>query len=185
MSDTTTMAQHITRTHGFKHMQGNPEYREEEKSCHLCQGRDFDVSKAGFTLAITNDVDDEWIDPNFRFIEKCEYGENRENFQKAPEGFESGCECKSDIACAVEGCFCLADLDEENIINPQYRNAYYTAGPRKSLLREELLETSSDEIYECSDLCSCTKDCPNRVVGRGREFNIEIFRTKDGRGWGT
>jgi histone-lysine N-methyltransferase SUV39H len=173
---------HITRTHGFKHMQGNPEYREEEKKCHLCQVRNFDVSKAGFIIAITNDVDDEWIEPDFRFIENCEYGKG---VQKAAEGFSSGCECTSNIDCALEECACLEDLDPENIINPQYRNAYYTAGPRKGLLREELLETSSDEIYECSDLCMCSKDCPNRIVGRGREFNIEIFRTNDGRGWGT
>ncbi|KAG6105625.1 Histone-lysine N-methyltransferase, H3 lysine-9 specific dim-5 [Claviceps sp. LM219 group G6] len=38
-------------------------------------------------------------------------------------------------------------------------------------------------IYECHQGCCCTRDCPNRVVERGRTVPLQIFRTDD-RGWG-
>lgn len=165
-------------------MQKNPKYAEEEQRCHFCQFRAFAIAQPPhcYTMAITNDVDDEWISMDFRFIDRCVLGKGvKESF--AGEDFRSGCECEEDENCAKD-CDCLSDLDEENIINSEFSNAYYSAGPRKGLLREEILELSSDEIYECSDLCACSPDCPNRVVGRGRKFNIEVFKTNDGRGFG-
>ncbi|KAN0117193.1 SET domain containing protein [Hyaloscypha variabilis] len=165
-------------------MEGKKEFAEEERRCHFCQIRAFAIAQKPhcYTLAITNDVDDEWISLDFRFIEKCVLGQGVKE-SLAPHGYRVGCECKRDEDCATQ-CLCLDDLDPDNIINPKYKNAYYTAGERKGLLRYEILELSSDEIYECSDLCGCSMDCPNRVVGRGRKFNIEIFKTKDGRGFG-
>ncbi len=163
-------------------MQNKPKYAEEEERCHFCQFRAFAVAKDGFKMAITNDVDDALIDPNFRFIDKSVYGAGVEKSLAEP-GFQAGCACQTDSDCAHD-CDCLGDLDEDNIVNPNFKNAYYTAGPRKGLLREELLQVSGDEIYECSDLCSCSKNCPNRVVGRGRRVDIEVFRTNDGRGFG-
>jgi [histone H3]-lysine9 N-trimethyltransferase SUV39H len=167
--------------HLWYHMLNNPEYAEEERTCHRCQLREFSLEPR-VTASITNKIDGEWMSPNFRFIEKCVLGEGVEK-SLAEDGFRTGCECKEDTQCAKD-CECLTDLDEDNIINPTFKNAYYSAGRRKGLLREEILELSSDEIYECSDLCSCSINCPNRVVGRGRQFNIEIFKTKD-RGFGT
>ncbi|KAG5953538.1 Histone-lysine N-methyltransferase, H3 lysine-9 specific dim-5 [Claviceps arundinis] len=34
-------------------------------------------------------------------------------------------------------------------------------------------------IYECHQGCCCTRDCPNRVVERGRTVPLQIFRTDD------
>lgn len=39
-------------------------------------------------------------------------------------------------------------------------------------------------IYECNKRCSCNMDCINRVVQRGTEMKLCIFRTSNGRGWG-
>lgn len=39
-------------------------------------------------------------------------------------------------------------------------------------------------IYECNSKCSCPPECPNRVVQRGRQHKLNIFKTHDGRGWG-
>jgi hypothetical protein len=178
------MGTYMITSHGWNHMEGKKEFAEEERRCHFCQIRAFAIAQKPhcYTLAITNDVDDEWISLDFRFIEKCVLGQGVKE-SLAPHGYRVGCECKRDEDCATQ-CLCLDDLDPDNIINPKYKNAYYTAGERKGLLRYEILELSSDEIYECSDLCGCSMDCPNRVVGRGRKFNIEIFKTKDGRGFG-
>ena len=39
-------------------------------------------------------------------------------------------------------------------------------------------------IYECNSRCRCGYDCPNRVVQKGIRYDLCIFRTDDGRGWG-
>lgn len=39
-------------------------------------------------------------------------------------------------------------------------------------------------IYECNKRCTCDMNCPNRVVQRGTDVELCIFRTDDGRGWG-
>jgi len=123
------------------------------------------------------------IPSNFKFIDKSVLGTGVAA-QMSGREFQTGCSCESDADCAKDECGCLDDLDDSTIINPEYKNAYYSSGKRKGLLRQELLELSSDEIYECSDLCNCSKDCPNRVVGRGRQFDLEVFKTDNGRGWG-
>ncbi|KAF2631938.1 SET domain-containing protein [Macroventuria anomochaeta] len=39
-------------------------------------------------------------------------------------------------------------------------------------------------IYECNDRCRCGADCRNKNVQFGRKVEVEIFKTKSGRGWG-
>ncbi|XP_063707035.1 histone-lysine N-methyltransferase SUV39H1-A [Culicoides brevitarsis] len=39
-------------------------------------------------------------------------------------------------------------------------------------------------IYECNSKCACSADCHNRVIQRGRQHKLIIFKTPDGRGWG-
>lgn len=39
-------------------------------------------------------------------------------------------------------------------------------------------------IYECNTKCKCKSDCPNRVVQKGRQHKLAIFRTDNGCGWG-
>ncbi|CAO1638825.1 unnamed protein product [Sympodiomycopsis kandeliae] len=38
-------------------------------------------------------------------------------------------------------------------------------------------------IFECTDACGCDEDCPNRVVQKGRQVPLEVFKTKNC-GWG-
>lgn len=62
--------------------------------------------------------------------------------------------------------------------------AYHSRGAKAGLLRGSKLP-SRDPIYECHDGCRCEKAaCPNRVVERGRQVPLQIFRTDNGRGWG-
>ncbi len=49
-------------------------------------------------------------------------------------------------------------------------------------MRSKILE-SKLPIYECHAECGCGIDCPNRVVERGRQVPLQIFRTES-RGWG-
>lgn len=39
-------------------------------------------------------------------------------------------------------------------------------------------------IYECNKRCTCDMSCSNRVVQRGTNTQLCIFRTDNGRGWG-
>lgn len=127
--------------------------------------------------------------------------------EPAEDSFRSGCSCESDAACQYMGCLCLADLDDQessssgdddeeaavvqgaNGEKPPGKKkerrkayAYHTHGVKRGLLRSKMLN-SKEPLYECHAGCSCSKDCPNRVVERGRTIPLQIFRTED-RGWG-
>jgi histone-lysine N-methyltransferase SUV39H len=74
------------------------------------------------------------------------------------------------------------DLEEE-LGTDRKISVYHGSGERKECLRGKVLE-SRHPIYECHASCACSVDCKNRVVERGRKIPLQIFRTKDGRGWG-
>lgn len=64
------------------------------------------------------------------------------------------------------------------------RFAYHSTGAKAGMLRAYYMQ-ARDPIYECHDGCKCNKDlCPNRVVERGRQVPLQIFRTENNRGWG-
>ncbi|XP_028933826.1 histone-lysine N-methyltransferase SUV39H2 isoform X2 [Ornithorhynchus anatinus] len=39
-------------------------------------------------------------------------------------------------------------------------------------------------IYECNSQCQCGPDCPNRIVQKGTQYSLCIFRTSNNCGWG-
>ncbi|XP_064155863.1 histone-lysine N-methyltransferase SUV39H1-A isoform X2 [Anguilla rostrata] len=79
----------------------------------------------------------------------------------------AGCECSDCLGAPVGGCCAGAAL---------HRFAYNERGQVR--LRAGL------PIYECNSRCRCGPDCPNRVVQRGIQYDLCIFKTPDGRGWG-
>uniref|UniRef100_A0A673HMG6 Histone-lysine N-methyltransferase n=1 Tax=Sinocyclocheilus rhinocerous TaxID=307959 RepID=A0A673HMG6_9TELE len=78
-----------------------------------------------------------------------------------------GCECTDCLGNPVEGCCAGAS---------QHKFAYNELGQVR--IRPGL------PIYECNKRCHCGIDCPNRVVQRGIQYSLCIFRTDNGRGWG-
>ncbi|KAJ7939534.1 hypothetical protein B0H13DRAFT_2497433, partial [Mycena leptocephala] len=42
---------------------------------------------------------------------------------------------------------------------------------------------TESEIVECSNLCGCPRECPNRVAQFPRQIHVQIFKTRK-RGWG-
>lgn len=38
-------------------------------------------------------------------------------------------------------------------------------------------------VFECNSRCTCTGSCPNRVVQKGQQLNLQVFKTKH-KGWG-
>nr|BAG59958.1 unnamed protein product [Homo sapiens] len=78
-----------------------------------------------------------------------------------------GCECQDCLWAPTGGCCPGASL---------HKFAYNDQGQVR--LRAGL------PIYECNSRCRCGYDCPNRVVQKGIRYDLCIFRTDDGRGWG-
>ncbi|PNP59557.1 hypothetical protein THARTR1_00730 [Trichoderma harzianum] len=193
----------VTGQHFFFHDQ--PEHAAEKDSCHFCQLRAFPIHQ-NTPVTIVNAKDQAVIPPNFRFIDRMVLGQGVE---PAEDSFRSGCSCESDGECQYMGCLCLADLgdqegsssDDDEDIHANGANgdgpeaghkdrvkqkrkayAYHAHGAKAGLLRSKMLN-SKEPLYECHAGCSCSKDCPNRVVERGRTIPLQIFRTDD-RGWG-
>ena len=157
------------------------EIRKESATCWFCQLANFSIH-AQYPITITNDQDDATFPQGFQFIEKSELCEGVE---AAQEDFRTGCDCKNDADCERMVCNCLQDMNIRTE-NPKAKvYAYLSRGQNKGCLRDAILD-SRDPIYECHEDCKCSSECNNRVVGKGRQVPLEIFRTKDGRrGWGT
>ncbi|POR39008.1 Histone-lysine N-methyltransferase, H3 lysine-9 specific dim-5 [Tolypocladium paradoxum] len=180
------------KRHFFHH--GRASVADERDDCHWCQLRSFPTHQAA-PVTVVNEVDSEVIPPGFRFINENVLGDGVE---PAELSFRSGCTCANNADCQYTGCLCLADLEDDhdddddddvgNVngfdddVQPRKAYAYHTHGVKAGLLRSKL-HNSKLPLYECHQGCSCTHDCPNRVVERGRTVPIQIFRTED-RGWG-
>lgn len=158
------------------------------KNCHWCQIRSFATHKT-IPITIVNEEDDEVLNPNFRFIDHSVIADD---VPVAEDSFRTGCDCADDEDCMYSTCNCLdetaSDSDEEADDRPgaeprrRKRLAYHSTGAKAGLLRSKILHSRAP-IYECHNGCSCSLQCPNRVVERGRTVPLQIFRTRD-RGWG-
>ncbi|KAK4233978.1 hypothetical protein C8A03DRAFT_19044 [Achaetomium macrosporum] len=173
------------KPHFFNH--GRPESDpEEERNCHWCQIRSF-KTHSSIPITIVNELDNEVLNPRFRFID---HNVIADDVPVAEEAFRTGCNCADDEDCMYSTCQCLDEMapdddedeDSSNARPRRKRFAYYSSGSKAGLLRNRILH-SREPIYECHEGCSCSLQCPNRVVERGRTVPLQIFRTED-RGWG-
>lgn len=171
------------------------EWKDEMAKCHHCQLRAFSTEeKYPVCIRGTRDISlyfkksvergskgNPVLPRDFTFIQESILGAGVERAQ--PE-FRSGCECDDDEDCLVKGCSCLEDMD--NAVEGAGGKIYsynYNPYTGDELLRDHFLESRAP-IYECHSGCACSANCRNRVVERGRQIPLHIFRTEDGRGWG-
>ncbi|XP_076859828.1 histone-lysine N-methyltransferase SUV39H1-A [Brachyhypopomus gauderio] len=128
----------------------------EEKLNHSCRhkGRIF----------ILNEVDLDGPPRHFTYISDYRFGEGVRQCQALAAG---GCKCSDCIGEPIHGC-CAGVA--------KHRVAYNRSQQVK--IRPGL------PIYECNSLCCCGPDCGNRVVQRGIQYDLCIFKTANGRGWG-
>ncbi|KAH7726892.1 histone-lysine N-methyltransferase SUV39H1-like [Aphelenchoides avenae] len=119
-------------------------------------------------LYVENWVDKEAKPKNFVFItENIISDATRATFVKPPENVKP---CKCDGSCG-SGPSCCPKAHGQAF--------YYTPSGR---LRNNF-NPKRDELFECTPECSCNfATCPNRIVQRGRQFPVILFRTAD-RGW--
>nr|XP_033779442.1 histone-lysine N-methyltransferase SUV39H1 isoform X2 [Geotrypetes seraphini] len=113
-------------------------------------------------ILVENEVDLEGPPKDFVYINEYRVGEGITLNQVAV-----GCECQDCYQDPNAGCCPGASLN---------RFAYNDQGQVK--IRAGL------PIYECNSRCRCGPTCHNRVVQRGIQYDLCIFRTINGRGWG-
>ncbi|XP_072537024.1 histone-lysine N-methyltransferase SUV39H1-A [Salminus brasiliensis] len=113
-------------------------------------------------IFILNEVDFDGPPTDFIYISDYKIGEGVMASKAA-----AGCKCTHCIKEPLNGCCAGAS---------EHRMAYNDS--RQVKIRPGM------PIYECNSRCCCGPDCGNRVVQRGIQYDLCIFKTANGRGWG-
>ncbi|XP_043933950.1 histone-lysine N-methyltransferase SETMAR [Protopterus annectens] len=82
----------------------------------------------------------------------------------------TGCECLSP-SCTEDTCRCFAFHGCAYESNQCFKN------------HNEVMNVFSPPIFECNIMCKCSENCINRVVQRGLQFKLQVFKTAS-KGWG-
>lgn len=114
------------------------------------------------TLLVRNDVDFHGPPTNFKYVDENVPMDN----VCIPNEPPIGCDCPN--GCGIES-ECCNELANGKM--PYDRNRRIKAPP-------------GTPVYECNKRCACDANCLNRVVQRGPEMPLRIFRTSNGMGWG-
>ncbi|NXY38609.1 SETMR methyltransferase, partial [Pomatorhinus ruficollis] len=80
-----------------------------------------------------------------------------------------GCPCRSS-SCLPPQCPCL-------------RRGHNYSGLCLGLAEQQQDQPFSEPVFECNSLCSCGEGCQNRLVQRGLQLRLQVFRTLS-KGWG-
>ncbi|XP_063289185.1 histone-lysine N-methyltransferase SUV39H1 [Pelobates fuscus] len=112
-------------------------------------------------ILVENEVDLEGPPKDFVYINEYKVGEG-----VTLSHFAVGCKCRDCFT--DEGGCCPGSF--------QHKFAYNDEGQVKL--------KAGYPIYECNSYCRCGPSCPNRVVQKGIQYKLCIFRTSNGRGWG-
>ncbi|MBN3293730.1 SUV91 methyltransferase, partial [Polypterus senegalus] len=113
-------------------------------------------------ILVSNEVDLDGPPKDFTYINNYKVGDGIILTEVA-----IGCECKDCLHDPLSGCCPGASLN---------KFAYNDKGQVK--IKAGL------PIYECNSRCNCGPECPNRVVQKGIQYDMCIFKTENGRGWG-
>jgi len=155
----------------------------------------------GPAITLINTVDSSSIPLSFEFINESVL---REGVYKAPRETVLGCsECRPQMGQGVgceytQRCHCLeyapvntatlnpiqqAKFDAGEYDGLPRRFPYYSPNSARSGLLINFYLEKRHPIYECNEGCPCGPVCKTRVVQKGRQIPLQIFKTKD-RGWG-
>ncbi|XP_025988775.1 histone-lysine N-methyltransferase Su(var)3-9 isoform X2 [Solenopsis invicta] len=123
------------------------------------------ITKGKPAIEVENRVDLEGAPHDFYYIDNYLPGAG----VIIPDDPPIGCECDGECGTGNKSGCCFAQ---------SCTSLPYTSARR---MRMPL----GTPIYECNKRCACDPStCPNRVVQRGTDTQLTIFRTDNGRGWG-
>ncbi|XP_031553067.1 histone-lysine N-methyltransferase EHMT1-like isoform X2 [Actinia tenebrosa] len=140
--------------------QPQPQYRL--LSCDISRGQE------NVAIPCVNEVDDEPF-PEFSFVKEC--------CEVGGAGIEwnintiQACICEGDCG-NNPNCSCGKMCDEEVI--------WYD---KEGLLCPEIHKLDRPLVFECNKMCKCWSYCRNRVVQKGMQYPLQLFKTKK-KGWG-
>lgn len=116
-------------------------------------------------VPVVNELSDE-RPTSFGYTRECIAGPNVDESFKSP--FYPGCECRH---CKRDTCPCLHRFgpcyDEEGCLQIFSKQPTVFCQP----------------VFECNSCCICPASCTNRVVQKGQQLRLQVFKTKH-KGWG-
>ncbi|RKP33945.1 hypothetical protein BJ085DRAFT_13581, partial [Dimargaris cristalligena] len=120
----------------------------------------------GPPISVVNEVDDDGPPLTFTYIDKSIIGPT---ITPPDPGTALGCQCphNCDGLSSTHDCLCTFHTD---------RQCAYDLNGRLTL-------APGFPIYECNSKCRCGPRCPNRVIQKGPQVKVEIFKTVN-KGWG-
>lgn len=128
--------------------------------------RDIAKGREKYPIPIVNRIDDEKPPTDYTYIaENCETSAT--NMDRTITSMQS-CQCEDD--CSNNDCICGTI---------SFRCWYDSDGR----LDESFNFNDPPMIFECNRACNCWTNCSNRVVQRGIQSRLQVFRTKN-MGWG-
>lgn len=118
-------------------------------------------------IRIENLVDFDVLDENFQYIGENIAGKG----VKIVDEPLIGCQCVTSLSgqCISVRKLCCPHL--AGAFFPYNRNGFLCIYP-------------GEAIYECNSSCKCSENCGNRVIQKGRNNCLCLFKTSNGRGWG-
>lgn len=136
----------------------------------------FEDATNGALLTFYNDRNDRQIDGKFQFVDSYIYRAAVPKMNSGPS--DVGCMCFKQCDPTDTACQCLRlQMSDVHLPAP-----YVVRQGGLVLLNPDFINCAEDtpkEIYECNDVCSCSKDCFNRIVQKGRTIPLQIFMTKN------
>ncbi|XP_034829156.1 histone-lysine N-methyltransferase SUV39H2-like isoform X1 [Maniola hyperantus] len=112
-------------------------------------------------LSVENEVDLTGPPENFIYINESIPGAGVTIPNEPPIGCDCvACNCRAKLCCGMQ------------------------AGLFAYTVQKRLRVAPGTPIYECNKACKCSSECSNRVVQKGRNVKLTIFRTPNGCGWG-
>ncbi|RHZ90137.1 hypothetical protein Glove_7g49 [Diversispora epigaea] len=124
-------------------------------------------SHDGPPISVINDVDDQGVPPDFKYVDHYIYGEGVPCQEEQVETLV-GCDCLDGI-CKGSKCKCLKELNGGKL-NYSRETSQVKVAPRHIIL-------------ECNSKCSCGINCINRISQQGRKVHLAIKRFAE-KGWG-
>lgn len=133
----------------------------------------FENVCGGAPLTFLNDRNDRQIDGKFQFIDSYIQRGGKTKPQAAPIDF--GCACSKECDPTDSACRCFQTPGGQKVV------PYVKSQDDLIVLNPQFIESvvgNGREIFECNDMCNCSKACFNRVVQKGRTIPLQIFMTK-------
>lgn len=133
-------------------------------------------------IMCVNEYDDTCFPDNFLYITNSVITDAAHVDQSLSRIGDMHCSCSGNCLLSSTPCKCTGDTrgeyayDNNGLLIPRLAYNYCSLDGRKN---------RTDFITECNVSCPCDfLKCGNRVVQRGLKYRLQVFMTKEGKGWG-